>query len=169
MFFVQNYHMVYRCKAATLFYNYIFEVRAAQQSRLFNRYLHEDILSDLMAESVEVLAEDEASYDFLLSYIRSLTEAKVISRYAGVMLNFVNVYIKQPRICSLYEELYRKADAALLLRLNHVFLPVVCDLLVTQNNSSLISVFIEKADDLSLLSVVDMLRNHILYNFVLQK
>lgn len=122
-----------------------------------------------MAECSEVLAEDEASYDFLSSYIRSLTEPKVIARYTGVLLNFVNYYIKQPRICNLYEELFRKADPALLLRLNHVFLPVICDLLITQNNSSLITVFIEKADDQSLLSVVEMLRNYILYNIVLQK
>lgn len=122
-----------------------------------------------MAESTEILADDQASYDFMLSYIRSLTEAKVISKYTGVLLNYVNYYIKQHRICNLFEELYRKADATLLLRLNHVFLPVICDLLITQNSASLIAVFIEKADDLSLLSIVDMLRNHILYNFVLQK
>lgn len=42
-----------------------------------------------MAESAEVLAEDEASYDFLHSYIRSLTEPKTIGRFTGVLLNFV--------------------------------------------------------------------------------
>ena len=81
----------------------------------------------------------------------------------------VNLYIRQPRICTLYEEIYRKADAFLLVRLNHVFLPVISDLLITHNNSSLISVFIEKADDLSLLSIIDMLKSHLLYNLVLQK
>jgi hypothetical protein len=43
-----------------------------------------------MAESTEVLAEDEASYDFLQSYIRSLSEQKVIGRYTCVLLNFVS-------------------------------------------------------------------------------
>lgn len=169
MFFVQNYHVLCRSKAAALFYNYIFEVMTNNQSRLFYRYLHEDILHDLMAESTEVLAEDEASYDYLLTYIKTLTDAKVIGRYTAVLLNFINLYTRQPRICNLYEELYRKADSILLIRLNHVFLPVISDLLITQNNSSLITAFIEKADDLSLLSIVDMLRNHILYNMVLQK
>ena len=122
-----------------------------------------------MAETTEVLVEDEASYDFLLPYIRSLTEARAVSRYSGILLNYVHYYIRQPRICSLFEELFRLADQALLFRLNQVFLPVVCDLLITQSNASLISTFIEKADDLSLLSIVEMLRNHILYNLVLQK
>jgi hypothetical protein len=88
---------------------------------------------------------------------------------ASCLITQVNLYIKHPRICSLFEELYRKAEPGLLVRLNHVFLPMICDLLITQNNSSLITAFVERADDLSLLSIVDMLRNRILYNIVLQK
>lgn len=163
IFFTEHYHLLCRSKAAALFYNYIFE------SRLFHRYLNEAILHRLMTAAVKVMIEDEACYEFISAYIRSLTDGRVVAHMANVLTNYADLYIRTPSVCLIFNDLYLKADHVTTLKLNYIFLPIVSDLLISLNTSQLISTFIAKADDLTLMSLVDILCSHILHHMVLQK
>lgn len=122
-----------------------------------------------MIVAVEVLVEDDACYDFIASYVKSLTSEKVVGNLANVLSNYADLYIRFPAICKLFNDLYLKADRVTIMKLNYIFLPIVSDLLISLNTSPLISTFVAKADDLTLMSLVDILCSHILHHMVLQK
>lgn len=146
-----------------MFYNYIFE------SRLFYRYLNEGILQDLMRSAAEIMVDDEGCYEFLASYIRALTDAKTIADLIDSLVLFVDQHHRTPAICSIFNELYLKADGVSLVKLNYIFLPIVSDLLISLKTTQLISTFVAKADELTLISLVDILCCHLLHHLVLQQ
>jgi hypothetical protein len=163
IFFAEHYHLICRSKAAALLYNYIFE------SRLFHRYLNEGIIHELLTAAVEVMVEDDACYDFIGSYIKSLTDGRVVAHMANLLTNYADLYIRTPNICLIFNDLYLKADYVTTMKLNYIFLPIVSDLLISLNTSQLISTFVTKSDELTLMSLVDILCSHILHHMVLQK
>lgn len=122
-----------------------------------------------MTAAAEILVEDEGCYDFLMSYIKSLTDSKVITHLTNILVPFADHYIRAPAICSIFNELYQKAEGVSVMKLNYIFLPIVSDLLISLKTPQLISTFIAKADELTLMSLVDILCSHLFHHLVLQK
>jgi hypothetical protein len=122
-----------------------------------------------MVPAVEILVDDEGCYDFLMSYIKSLTDSKIIAHFTNILVHYADNYIRTPAICTIFNELYQKADGVSIMKLNYIFLPIVSDLLISLKTPQLICTFIAKADELTLMSLVDILCSHLLYHLVLQK
>ena len=149
LYFVDSLPNLCTNSLASLFYSYVFE------AKLFRRYVNENVLNDLMLSVLDIIIEHDTSIPFIISYAMSLDNSPALARFVLTSLQHIDKCIERPAVCQLFEYLYSRCTPSLLLAVNYTLLPIITNLVDSNYSCRLLHLFIQKSDDMTLLSLID--------------
>lgn len=126
----------------------------------------------MMRQGAIHFLQTDASVAFLYSYFESLTEDDVITNFSDQILDIIKhspLNLKKVKIYMIFESLYKKCSRHQKIKIDSILLPIICDQVLSQDSSALVTTFIRNSDELSLIFLTDFLSANLTFHLILQK